>query len=602
MAEEGVTPSDFVRQVSRLYLSLKSGWEPICRCWPQLREAVRNSEPTLYLRTPRRPSTILDPSFSTPPVVAWQTARSVFWIAVVNSPLHDSAMETWRNWLEEYRPSIEGGELHTDDVLNAIVPIRRWFDNYQGRDGELGFLWGHSLITATEILEGSDLDLIDPDEWSNRPVHFQGADEGDEQIAAGFHAAGSYKGWCKMMQAVAPYPKVKLALYAGLAAPLLPILRAPNFIEDFAGETTSGKTVALRVAASCFGNPDEESANGRAPAMFTWKGTAVWRERVPVVVNHMPFIMDETKHAKHKEDVAETIYMIAQGRGKGRGTIKGTAVQETFSTVMLSSGEQPATSFTQDGGTRARVITVWGSPFGAKDPKAGKLVRRLNAGVKRHYGHAGPRFVQYILQNRKRWKEWRDLYQEYIKVWETYAANNAIAGRLAASFAAIGVTASLVHKAIDLPWEDEDPIVTLWNQLVQDAGDQASKALRYVMTWAYAHVEEFFGRRDRKLGQPTPGWAGRWDQDVTIPGDDDDEGVKGQWKWIGFLPNRLAEILRDGGFEAESMIRVWKDRKWLRLAKDTDGAIRTHIKSRIGKVTARLIMVTHAAVDKAEEE
>jgi hypothetical protein len=308
--------------------------------------------------------------------------------------------------LVQYLADFEAANIETLPMAKVSRKL-----GYQGRDGELGFLWGRTLITADGLQEGGDLSLLAPDAWSQQAVHFQGADEGDDQLAAGFHAEGTYEGWLKAIRAVAPYPKVRLALYAGLAAPLLPILRATNFSGDCAGETTSGKTVTLRVAASAFGNPDEESANGRAAAIFTWKNTAVWKERAPVVLSHLPLIMDDTKHAKHTEDVAETIYLIAQGRGKGRGTVKGTAAQETFTTVMLSSGEQPATSFTQDGGTQARVITIWGSPFGARNQETGKLVRRLNDRIKRHYGHAGPRFVQYLLKNRARWTKWREWYQ-----------------------------------------------------------------------------------------------------------------------------------------------------------------------------------------------
>jgi hypothetical protein len=455
------------------------------------------------------------------------------------------------------------------------------------------------VITADGFQEGGDLNQLALAAWSQQAVHFQGADEGDDQLAAGFHAEGTYEAWCKAMQVVAPYPKVKLALYAGLAAPLLRILRANNFMVDLAGETTSGKTVTLRVAASAFGNPDEESANDRATAMFTWKNTEVWKERAPVVVNHLPFIMDDSKHAKHREDVAETIYLIAQGRGKGRGTIKGTAAHETFSTVMLSSGEQPATSFTQDGGTRARVITIWGSPFGARNQETGKLVRRLNDQIKRHYGHAGPRFVQYLLKHRKQWKKWREQYQQFIEKWEKQAGDNAIAGRLAASFAAISVTAFLAHRALDLPWPYEDPVAPLWNDLVKEAKDRAAAALQYVMACAQAHEGEFLGRRDPKAPPPTLGWAGRWH--IGVRPNEESEAVR-EWSEIAFYPQWLETTLKGGEFEPRSTIRTWKDRGWLRLGSERDGTKRTCARVRMGDNTERMVVVTRKAVDAADAE
>jgi hypothetical protein len=514
-------------------------------------------------------------------------AQKILVLAACGLPVNTNNARMMVQYLADF-------EAANMDVLPMANVSRKL--GFQGRDGKLGFLWGRTLITAKGFHEGDDLNQLAPDEWSRQVVHFQGADEGDDQIAAGFHAAGNCKGWLKAVQAVDKYPRVKLSLYAGLTAPLLPILRAPNCMVDYAGETTGGKTSALRVAVSCFGNPDEEAVNGRAPAMFTWKGTSVWREKAPVVVNHLPFVMDDTKHAKNKEDVAETIYMIAQGRGKGRGTPKGTALQETFTTVALSSGEQPATSFTEDGGTRARVITLWGSPFGAKSQEKGKLVRQLNERIKRHYGHAGPRFVQFILTNRNQWKTWREMYQNSIRVWEKKAGDNAIAGRLAACFAAISVTAFLAHKALNLPWEYGDPISPLWKEVVREASDRASAALRQVMDWACSHEEEFCGRRKPELPQPAQGWAGRWDR-PTRPGRQD-----GDWDEIAFSPGRLKSILKDAGFEPDSTIRAWKDRQWLRLEQDSDGTKRTYAKVRLGNETARLVVVTRAGVEAAESE
>ncbi len=467
---------------------------------------------------------------------------------------------------------------------------------YQGTDGRLGFLWGTTLITADGQQDFGDRSQLDPAEWARQAVHFQGADDGDDQIAAGFHAAGDYDEWKNAIQVLISFPKAKFALYAGLAAPLLPILHAPNFIVDDANETTSGKTVNLRVVASLFGNPDEESANGKPPAMFTWKGTSVWRERAPVVVNHLPFILDDSKHAKNNEDVAETIYTIAQGRGKGRGTTKGTAAQEGFSTVMLSSGEQPATSFTEDGGTRARVITVWGSPFGARNQETGRIVRQLNDKIKCHYGHAGPRFVQYILRNRKRWPRWRKLYQRFVELWENFAGDNAVAGRLAACFAAVSVAALLAHKSVDFPWQYEDPVGPLWDELVREASDRAAAALRYTMSWAAAHEEEFFGRRKIPSPPPTQGWAGRWDENVT------DKAEDCCWSWIAFNPIRLNTVLTEGGFEPGSIIRTWRDRGWLRVEVDSDGTTRTHCRMRMGRENPRFVVILREAVAAVEDE
>jgi len=472
---------------------------------------------------------------------------------------------------------------------------------YQGPDGELGFLWGKQLITANGVLEGESWEQGQAESGSSRSVHFQGADDGDEQLAAGFHAAGSYADWCRAVSVIEGFPKVRLALYSALAAPLLQVLKAPNIIVDLAGETTGGKTVALRVAASCFGNPDEQGANGQPAAIATWGGTSVWKERAPAVMNNLPFILDDTKHSRNADDVSKTLYQIAQGRSLGRGTVKGTAGQETFSTVMLSSGEQPATSFTQDGGTRGRVIELWDSPFGKKNQETGQLVRRLNDGVKRNYGQAGPQFIQYIFRNRQHWGEWRERYSNWILHWEEQAANNRLAGRLAASFATLSLTAELVHEALDLPWDYSEPVAPVWEEIVREASDRASAALLHALSWANSHVAEFFGRRESAFAPPAQGWAGRWDID-TGPGalEPQEAPERYNWRWIGFHRVRLDVILKEGGFEPESTVRAWRDRGWLELEKE-GGTSRTQKKVRVGEDTVRLVVIPAEAFDAAEK-
>lgn len=506
---------------------------------------------------------------------------------------------------------------------------------YQGEDGALGFLWGTTLITAPEqhIAAASDehqqavadptddiddgiADDIDDDiadglaegledepvdaaieeladapsatQRKTVPVQFHGADEGDDQIAAGFHSAGSYEGWLRAIEGVGRFYKVRLAIYAALTAVMLRVLRCPNFTVDFAGTTTQGKTTVLRTAASCFGNPDEKSAD--PAAIRNWGATQVWLERAPAVLRDLPFIVDDTKLAASPEIIAKTIYLISQGQGKGRGSQKGTALQETFRTVMLSSGEQPIVSFTRDGGTRGRTINVWGSPFGRKAPHIGELVRELNMQLMQHYGHAGPRFVAYILKNRSSWPDWRDLYLRKVEGWEEMAGSNVVAGRLATYFAAISLTAGVAHECIDFPWLSYEPIYPLWGQLTREATDQATVALGHVMGWATSHQHEFFGRREEKY-QPTAGWAGRWDCEPRFPGSDESGS---RWDWIGFVPGRLDEILSDADFAPSATIRAWKDRGWLHC---TEG--RMQYRARLGKETTWFVAIRREAVDAA---
>lgn len=468
---------------------------------------------------------------------------------------------------------------------------------WQGQNGVHGFLLGRLLVTSD-----TSFDSPTKEHSADQKVCFRGADEGDDQIADAFHTNGHIEKWLQTLEKVRHLPQVMLAIFASLAAPLLQVFRSPNFLISFAGRTSSGKTVTLHIGASCWGNPNEQDS---ASVLKTWSSTATWRERVPAILNNLPFFLDDTKHAINREDVAKTIYGVAQGVGKGRGTTKGVAKQNTWRTVALTSGEQPLTSFTEDGGTRSRVLSLWGSPFGKTDAQTGKLVREVDEQVKQHYGHAGPRLVQHVLANREQWDDWRGEYQVELSKFQDWAEdeNNPFAGRMAPHFAAIATTAWIAHSALELPWDYSDPIEPLWDQIVREAAEanRGASALRYVMDWAYAHQQEFYGRVTEDAPVTFSGWAGRWDRQNSTSGT---TKAKDEWKWIGFIPSRLKDLLRDGGYEPESTIRMWKDDGWLVIDKSSDGQTRCTKKVRVGreKSPIGLIAIKKSAIDTVGQE
>src|SRR5262249_62371932 len=73
--------------------------------------------------------------------------------------------------------------------------------------------------------------------------------------------------------------------------PLLRLLRAPNFVVDLAGPTSTGKTTVLRLAASVWGEP---SGSGES-VMWTWNSTAAWRGRAPGMLHGRPPVPDQSQ-------------------------------------------------------------------------------------------------------------------------------------------------------------------------------------------------------------------------------------------------------------------------------------------------------------------
>ena len=337
---------------------------------------------------------------------------------------------------------------------------------------------------------------------------------GDDQIVQGFHCHGSYDAWCDAIRPIITYPKVRLGFYAAFAAPLLEILHVPNFVIDWSARTSSGKTTTLRTIASVWGCPDERQSE--ESIIFSWNATKVWSERAAAVLSGLPFILDESKLAA-KGAVPSVLYMVANGIGKGRGNPKGLAQGKRWRTILFSTGESPVTSFTEDGGSRMRCLTIRGYPFGAKTPETLKVVGELTTALYANYGHAGPRFAQWILQHRADWPTWQKRYARHQHTLMALTTDDA-GYRLADYGAVVVLAAELVHEALQLPWKTPKAIEhSLWTAMVKEASGAAGhiRALRDLMSWAYAHAETFDGRapydRDGHVRPPTLGWSGRWD-------------------------------------------------------------------------------------------
>jgi hypothetical protein len=438
----------------------------------------------------------------------------------------------------------------------AISPHMGW----QGHRGDHGFLVGRRLLTAG----GSDAGEVDPTEmspssWAENHLAFHGSDAGDNQIADGLVPDGTIEEWTRTIALVAPYPKLRLALYGSLASPLLDVIGCESFVLDWCGVTSQGKTTALRAAASAWGNP-EPTAPGSV--LGTWNASRVYIERRAALYNGIPVLIDDSKQAKDQKFVAQTIYDLTSGQGRGRGSVAGVRRSGAWRTGVLSTGEFPLIECTQDGGTRARVITLWGSPLGEVSQETGLVVNRLSNGLSLSYGHAGPAFVQYLLANRTLWDDWRSTWREEIERYHELDPSNAVAGRLGRYLAAIHIAAIIAHDALPLPWKFADPIEPIWESVTQQTreADQARYAAMLVGGWAASNAQSFIGRHLTDSSGPrvpSGGWLGSWDS-------------ASEYRVIAFVPHRLKAFLSDQGFDADAILRTWNDRDWLETSTDRD--------------------------------
>lgn len=459
-------------------------------------------------------------------------------------------------------------EAFNEEVIR-ITPMSSRM-GWQGQDYELGFLSGQTTIKADD---------------SQPDVRFVGADDGETQLARCVQPKGTLDGWLRGAKLTAHFPAVEVAIYASLATPLLKILGAPNFTVDWSHKTSAGKTTALSVAASVWGNPDPNASDS---IMASWDMTAVGFERRAAALSGLPLIVDDSKRAKSwrgNSVVPGVVYAITNGQGKIRGSIKGTAKTAYWRTVMLSSGEQRLIDFDKSGGTPARVVTLWCNPFGANNQFIAEVIRKIKTEIHLNYGLAGPAFVKWLLDNQGCWpelriehgKHWTSYRDQMIRIAGDQTMDMSVLDRVAGNLAVIEVASNCARMALGLPWEQENVIEQLLEMIVPAAGtvDRELEALRAAVSWAAQNQGKFIvNEKHRRDNEPHGGWLGYWEA-----------GQNDSWEMLSFFPGALRDFLRGQGFEPQSIIRQWAEAKWL----DTSESNR--FTRRIGELNGRPRMV-----------
>lgn len=183
----------------------------------------------------------------------------------------------------------------------------------------------------------------------------------------------------------------QIMLAASFASVLIGKIGALCFFVHLWGvESGTGKTVALMLAASVWGNPEI----GKYPQTFN--ATQVGHEKTAAFLNNVPLCIDELQlskdsHGRSKFDV----YQLSQGVGRTRGN-KGGGVDKTptWSLCVITTGESPIVSDSSGSGAVNRVIDI--------ECRASDAVIRDGIGtsriIKQNYGFAGKKFVESLTE------------------------------------------------------------------------------------------------------------------------------------------------------------------------------------------------------------
>ncbi|WP_099363771.1 DUF927 domain-containing protein [Fredinandcohnia onubensis] len=278
-------------------------------------------------------------------------------------------------------------------------------------------------------------------------------DFGEKQLLNAFQVKGNVETWTNnVFDRIKNYPKALFLVLASFASVILRDLNVPPFIVDLSGSTSQGKSTALQVARSVWGNEG---------LINEWNATRVAIERKAGFLNSFPLYMDDTR----KVDVRileSIIYQFSGGRSKGRGSVSGSQKELTWNNILISTGEVPLTEYAKKaGGAAARVISLVDEPFGkVKRDYFSELYQALEE----NYGSVGLEFLT-------KWQDAKkDLLQGFITLKNKYiqkANGDEVLTRLSMYFATVHFVGSVLSKLLNIHMD-----LSLLNQLFEEMAEE----------------------------------------------------------------------------------------------------------------------------------
>ena len=400
----------------------------------------------------------------------------------------------------------------------------------------------------------------------------------DQAAALAAHQPqGTLAGWQQVIEGIEDYMIVRAGLYAGLAAPLLVPLGLDSFTIDFSGKSTRGKTITAQVGLSCWADPSE-----RSDGLFSWKTKIIGVEKRLNLVCGLPVVIDETRVVTSPDLVDAVIYQVPKNHGQARGG--GWPNMIPWRTIVISTGEQPATSFTSHQGASARVLSVQQPPFGAEGTPRQVAANNVKNGIEANYGTAGPAFAV-RLQGRLAEDGGLDkLRTRHEELTELLRGGNDMTGRRAPLVACLALAAELAAEWEIVPFEAPETSVWLGLFTSSDQRDNRPEmALDIVREYIASHADKMCGSGDGDR-PPATGWIGH-------------EAREGP----ALLPEKLREELKRRGYELDAVLPGWLEMDAL-VTKDSQRPPYLIPRRTAGRQTRHLIFmreVLEAAADDA---
>lgn len=313
-----------------------------------------------------------------------------------------------------------------------------------------------------------------------------------------YQSKGTLEQWrSNVAQLAENHSLLAFSLCTAFAGQLLDPLNQQGGGFHIKGSSSKGKSTALNLASSVWGNPKQ--------FYRTWRATGNALENTAYMHNDGFLVLDEIGEIANPKELGNVVYMLANGLGKGRMTKQITAKpMHQWKVIFLSSGEKSLKDIMTEQGQKTKLgqeirladIDIDQSEYGIFDSidfaeDAPKQAIELSKRMADCYGVAGIAWLEYLTSNKgERMDEARELLDQYRQVLTVNQSQGHIV-RVANYFALVATAGELATKANITGWKTGtafnavQKVFNQWLGSFEQVGDYENREI-------VTHVKAFF--------------------------------------------------------------------------------------------------------------
>jgi uncharacterized protein (DUF927 family) len=328
-----------------------------------------------------------------------------------------------------------------------------------------------------------------------------------------FSQLGTLQQWRDHVAALAVNnSRLGLAVSTAFAAVLADLVAEQGGGIHIRGGSSTGKSTALKMASSVWGNPEQY---GRE-----WRTTDNALEGLAALHNDGLLVLDELNQCDPRV-IGTAVYMLANGQGKARMHKTGATKDAIkWRVLFLSAGEESLGAIMQQAGKRtnagqeirlAEIPADAGQSMGmfehihaASSPQA--FSDQIKDAAKRYHGTAGQAFLDHVTHDRLQATE---RAKQYMQAFMVHVPDNASgqAHRVASRFALIAAGGEIATDAGITGWtagQATESARQCFNAWLESFGMIGNHEERAILARVKAFFEAHGSSRFESFYQPDP--------------------------------------------------------------------------------------------------